>query len=171
MPAKIYILDTMAFLTHSGFSLNDELYTVSGVEDELKRSSDREQFESLKNGGLTIRDPGEIFIEKIRSMAQTTGDDKRLSDVDISLLSLALELSATLVTDDYSQQNVAAKLGISYQGVEEKGITEVWTWELRCKGCGRRFNKEYENCPICGSGLKTVRKQSVKEDQRGNIRT
>jgi UPF0271 protein len=162
MPPKIYVLDTMAFLTQSGFSMKDELYTVSGVENELRRVSDKDQFGLLINAGLTVREPDQKYINKITETARSTGDDKRLSFVDISLLALALELKAILVTDDYSQQNVASELGIPFQGVEEKGITQVWTWELRCKGCGRRFEEKYESCPVCGSELKTVRKQSKK---------
>jgi len=159
MSEIIYVLDTMAFLTHTGFSLNNKLFTVSGVVEELKRSDDRNKLEFLLNAGLIVREPGEEYLKKVKLTSQGTGDDRRLSIADINLLALALELKAVLVTDDYSQQNVAAVLGIEFMGIEESEITGIWHWQLRCKGCGRTFEENYDCCPVCGSLLKTSRKR------------
>lgn len=46
-------------------------------------------------------------IEKVRSAAERTGDIDRLSPTDSQVLALALELSAPLISDDYSIQNVS----------------------------------------------------------------
>ncbi|HEX69286.1 MAG TPA: hypothetical protein ENG10_03210, partial [Candidatus Bathyarchaeota archaeon] len=51
--------------------------------------------------------------------SKRTGDFKYLSQADIEVLALALQLknsgeNPTVVTDDYSMQNVANKLGIEF---------------------------------------------------------
>jgi len=43
-------------------------------------------------------------IDVVTEKAKSTGDHLRLSQADIDLLAKALEVSGTLVTDDYSIQ-------------------------------------------------------------------
>ncbi|UCG68096.1 MAG: DNA-binding protein, partial [Thermoplasmata archaeon] len=73
-------------------------------------------------------------------------------------LSLALELDCVLLTDDYSIQNIAAKLNVKSRGIAQEGIKETIKWRLRCKGCGRYWEKIHDSCPVCGSDLKTTRR-------------
>lgn len=150
----IYILDTSAL-----FSMQDlpsgEAYTTAGVIAELNKYADpRVRFwEEL----LKISEPTKASLDKVNKAAESTGDKGRLSPVDIEVLALALDMDGLLLTDDYSIQNLARFIGIKYQGVGMKGIQKIIRWKYRCRGCGRVWDKEYPDCPVCGSPLKTVR--------------
>jgi UPF0271 protein len=96
-------------------------------------------------------------LYKVESQAKITGDIERVSEADLEILSLALELRAILLTDDYSIQNIATKLGVEYKGISQEGIEKTIRWRNRCKGCGRYWEKMHESCPVCGSELKTTR--------------
>jgi UPF0271 protein len=72
------------------------------------------------------------------------------------VLALALELEAVVLTDDYSLQNLATYLGVPYRPVGLKGIKDLRRWRWRCLGCGKIFDKEMPDCPICGSKLKST---------------
>jgi UPF0271 protein len=159
MPPQKYVLDTMVFITGKSPSLENQLFTVPGVIDELKRSKDKNHFEYLENAGLEVRMPSQQSLLKVDEYAGTTGDKERISEVDKALIALASELEAVLVTDDYSLQNLASEMGIGYQNLGESGIKEIFYWELKCKGCARVFNEKHKECPVCGSGLRTVRKR------------
>ena len=70
---------------------------------------------------------------------------------------IARELGGTVLTDDYSIQNVASRLGIPYEVILERGIREVVRWRYRCTGCGKFFEKPTKECPVCGARVKTTR--------------
>ena len=70
---------------------------------------------------------------------------------------MAIDLIGIIRTDDYSIQNLARVLGLKYKTVGFKGIKEVIHWKYRCRGCGRIFDKNMPDCPICGSQLRSVR--------------
>lgn len=160
MADKKYVLDTMAFMQGLGLSGEMDFYTVPGVENELRGSEDRERFDHFRDIGLVIQEPTQSSLDSIIQRSGVTGDDKRLSDVDISLLALALDLDAVIVTDDYSIQNMADELSIGYMTLTEQGIKKVIIWELRCTGCGRVWDKKYDECPVCGLDIKTKVKRT-----------
>lgn len=159
MAELVYVLDTVAFISGKSFSMTHRFFTIPEVENELKRSSDKRRFDYFVNAGMEIRTPGRQSLDKIEEYSKKTGDVGRLSGVDKSLLALAMEMDAVLVTDDYSLQNLAAELNIKYQSVGESGIKEVIHWEYKCKGCARIWEKRHKNCPVCGLELKTSRKK------------
>jgi UPF0271 protein len=76
-------------------------------------------------------------------------------------VALALDINkkpdqeATILSDDYSIQNVASTLDIKYQGFLQKGITKKFKWVSRCPGCGKQFNEIKKICPICGTSTKS----------------
>lgn len=109
--------------------------------------------------GLKVMSPTKEAVETVRKCARKTGDIARISDADIEILSLAKELNAVLLTDDYSIQNLAAMLDVNYQGIAQEGITKKVRWRFRCKGCGRYWKEMHDSCPVCGSDLKTTRKK------------
>ncbi|MFW6265787.1 MAG: NOB1 family endonuclease, partial [Halanaeroarchaeum sp.] len=92
-------------------------------------------------------------LQTVRQAAKRTGDATVLSETDVRLLAAALELDATLVTDDYAMQNVADDLDLAVEVVAQEGITERRDWRYQCRGCGREFDEHRERCPICGSQL------------------
>jgi UPF0271 protein len=154
MPMK-RVLDASALLT--GRQFPGELVTVPGVLRELQRYGMTPQLEAVLDTQVRVLSPGEDARERVRAASESTGDAHRLSPTDRDLLALALELGATLVTDDYSIQNLARILGIPYEAILTPGIKETWTWSYRCTGCGRTWPEWHEECPVCGSPLRTAR--------------
>jgi UPF0271 protein len=159
---KIFVLDSSAIL--SGKPLSGEMVTSPLIIKEFRRGQSYRSLNFLLMAGMRILSPSKSSLEKIENGAEKTGDEFRLSKADKEILALALELSdekdrkVILLTDDYSMQNLAKKIGIEYLSVSQEGIKEEFHWILRCTGCGRFFKKKMKKCPICGSELKTVRK-------------
>ncbi len=154
MPLK-RVLDASALLT--GRQFPGELVTVPGVLRELRRHGMTPPLEAILDTQVRVLTPGDDAQERVRAAAESTGDAHRLSPTDRDLLALALELGATLVTDDYSIQNVCRILGVPFEPILTPGIKETWTWSYRCTGCGRTWPEWHGECPTCGSPLKTAR--------------
>lgn len=154
MPTK-RVLDASALLT--GRQFPGDLATVPGVLRELQRHGMTPQLEAVLETQVRVLSPGGETRERVRAESESTGDAHRLSPTDRDLLSLALELGATLVTDDYSIQNLCRVMGVPFEPILTPGIKETWTWSYRCTGCGRTWPEWHEECPTCGSPLKTAR--------------
>ncbi|ENN96525.1 hypothetical protein J422_01890 [Methanocaldococcus villosus KIN24-T80] len=109
--------------------------------------------QAIRFGKLKIRSPKEEFINKVKETALKTGD--RLSEQDVSVLALSLELKAILYTDDYAMQNVAKKLNINVKGIRYKTNRQI-VWRKVCIGCKKIYPANYDEdeCEICGSPLK-----------------
>ena len=149
-----YVLDAGALI--AGYLQKDSMTTPQVQAEAMSREAGW-NLESLLSRGLTIRSPNEESIEQVKAAASKTGDDSRLSNPDVSVLALALQLSATLITDDYSVQNVARVLGIKYMDLEQDGIKEVWQWYWVCKSCRKKLEGP-GTCLICGGEGKKKRK-------------
>jgi len=149
------VLDTSALL--SGREFEGELFITPGVLRELRKQGATPQLDAFLDAKVRILTPGNQSVKKISAKAEETGDTRRLSPTDVSLLALAVELEATLVTDDYSIQNVAKALGISYEAVMQSPIKEEVHWRYRCTGCLRFWPEWHDACPVCGAALKTSR--------------
>jgi len=163
MKKKIFIIDTSAILSGKPITLQDAaLVTTPGVSDEFTPGGrDFRTFEFLKEAGLMIQAPSKEAMHSVKKIAQETGDDRRLSLADIEIIALALDVNkesdqeATILSDDYSIQNVALTLGIKFQGFLQKGITKKFKWASRCPGCGKQFSDITKICPICGTATKS----------------
>ncbi len=153
------VLDATAIRSGMTISGQHEWFITPSVVDELKKGKTARDLELLQDITMRVTQPSGESVEKVREAAEVTGDISRLSDTDMEVLALGLELEAIILTDDYSIQNLAKVLKIDYQPGITPGIKEVFHWTYRCRGCGRIFNSEPENCPICGSDIKTVRKK------------
>ncbi len=153
------VLDATAIRSGMTISGQHEWFITPSVMDELKKGKTGKDLELLIDLSLKVACPTEESIEKVKRAAEVTGDISRLSNTDVDVLALALELGARILTDDYSIQNLARVLKIEYQPGTTTGIKEVFHWTYRCRGCGRTFDKEHENCPICGSDIRVVRKK------------
>jgi len=162
MKKKIFIIDTSAILSGKPITITDAtIVTTPGVSDELSPGGkDFRRFELLKETGLMIQMPSKEAISIIKKTTRETGDDRRLSNADIEILAIALDINkksdqeATILSDDYSIQNVASTLAIKYQGFSQKGITKKFKWVSRCPGCGKQFSETKKICPICGTETK-----------------
>ncbi len=162
MKKKFFIIDTSAILSGKPITITDAaIVTTPGVSDEFSPGGrDFRMFELLKETGLTIEMPSKDAIKTAKQTAKETGDDRRLSLADIEIVALALDINkkpdqeATILSDDYSIQNVASTLDIKYQGFMQKEITKKFKWVSRCPGCGKQFNEIKKICTICGTATK-----------------
>lgn len=154
------VLDASVLLSGKIVSSEHMLFTTPSVITEIKPGGRmRRNLEYLIEAGLIIRSPSKEMVNRIRAKAAETGDIKRLSETDIEVLALSKELDALLLTDDYSIQNIAILVNVSYCRVAQEGISKIFIWRYRCRGCGKFWEVFYKHCPICGSQLKTVRKK------------
>ena len=123
-----------------------ELITVPAVEAELKDIRARSR---LHIYDARVESPSSMALKAARGAAEETGDIRSLSAADLEVLAKALELRATLATDDYALQNVALHLGLKVEPIGQPKIKRIKRHIQRCRGCGNRF--ESEACPDCGT--------------------
>ncbi len=152
-----YVLDTSLLLGGKEPPRDGRWATTPEAAAEIKPGGrDARRFEDWKSLGLEIRSAGYEAMDRVAEAGMAAGNLGRLSDADQSLLGLALALQGTLLTDDYTIQDVARRLDIRCVGVNQDGITETKSWKPRCSGCGRWFDapQKGDECPICGSPVK-----------------
>lgn len=155
------VLDASALL--SGLQFGGDLHTVPSVLEEVRRHGLTPALEAFLATHVHVSSADSGSVARVRNASERTGDDHRISPTDRDLLALALDLSATLVTDDYSIQNVAQSLGIPYETVLAPGIREQWQWSYRCTGCGATWPTWHAECPTCGKPLRTARVRPTGE--------
>jgi len=156
---KIIIIDTSAILSGKPINLDDiKTVTTQGVSDELKPGGkDYQTFQFLLEKGLEINIPTKESLMNVKKVSTKTGDIGRLSKTDIEILALALDYSLEkniepiILTDDYSIQNVANFLNITYTNLSQRGIKKRFKWAYCCRGCGKKFEEHIKVCPICGA--------------------
>jgi UPF0271 protein len=170
---KAVVLDTSAFI--AGFdplSIEGKHYTVPKVKDEITENSMSDvRFKiAVENGKLKVKVPDETSLRKIRASATVVGDTFFLSETDLQVLALALELKAEgysplIVTDDYSIQNVANQVGIEFASLATYGIRRRLHWVRYCPACHRKYpaDSKQKTCEVCGTPLKRkpVRGKSI----------
>lgn len=151
------MLDSTAFYAGIPYQGNGRYYTTYLVLEEVKHHN---VGSSLIHTRVQVTEPSVESVNKVKSTASKTGDMGALSQTDISLLALALDLTqveggASLVTDDFAVRNVAEILSISLSQTAMKG--GEWknvNWRIYCKGCGKQYtNPRLKCCPICGTEL------------------
>ena len=149
------VLDSSAFYAGIPFSSNEPSYTTSLVYSEIEHiKKDHGAIQVLiETKRLMICDPEHQFIITANNSAKKSGDIPNLSNEDISIIALSLQLKAELVTDDFAISNVAKSLGIRVIPVMTNGIKNIITWKYYCPGCKTNFSKITE-CPRCGNRLK-----------------
>lgn len=155
LSSAMLVLDSSALFSME--NLPDDSVCPPGVIDELKRYNDPriERWGDL----LRVSDCTAGSLSIVKEAAKKTGDIGRLSDVDMTVLALAIDVSGTILTDDYSIQNVAKTLNIDYKPVGMQGIKKVEKWNYRCVGCGKWYKESMKECPICGHLLRSHRKK------------
>lgn len=151
------VLDTSALFGLEQVPSDWEAFITEGVLVELEKYNDRRAENLLPT--IKVSQATSAALSRVREAARGTGDASRLSKTDMELLALALELKATLATDDYSIQNLATVLGIEFLPMNMKGITKVVRWNYLCTGCGKVFKEPQPDCPVCGSPLRTTRRR------------
>lgn len=156
-----FVLDTSAIYSATDYPANTVLYSTPMVIRELRRVYRTERAELFVQTRLRIVEPGRDNVDWIRKKAEQTGDIARLSPTDIEVLSLARELGAVLVTEDYSMQNIAEAAGIEFTSLYLPPIKDYVEWDIKCVSCGAiSEEKDAKECRICGGRLITRRRRS-----------
>ena len=157
MSEPAYVLDSTAFYAGIPYQGSGRYFTTYLVLQEVKHHS---VGSSLIHTRVQVTEPSPESLTRVKTTASKTGDLGALSQTDMSLLALALDLSTveggvSLVSDDFAVRNVAEVLSIplaqtSMKGGEWKNIT----WKIYCRGCGREYtNPKLTVCPVCGTQL------------------
>lgn len=161
---KVVVIDTSALIAgFDPFSIKEEQFVAPKVREEITEDNMCWlRFKTaLENGRVKMKMPEESFLEKTKAFASQIGDSFLLSDTDLQVLSLALELKTNgyapiVATDDYSIQNVASSMGIQFAPLSTFGIRRRLQWMRYCPACHKRYSTDYVsmNCQICGTKLK-----------------
>jgi len=172
MKRRVIVLDTSAFI--AGFdplTVPEKQYTVPEVKKELIAGSmPWMRFNAaVENRKLIIRNPKDSFFQEIQEASRKVGDMRYLSEADLQILALALELkgrglSPLIITDDYSIQNVANKIDVEFTSLLTFGIKFRFKWILYCPACYRKYPSDYKFkiCEVCGTELKRKPKKKTR---------
>jgi UPF0271 protein len=143
--------------------IEDEQYTVPAVEDEIAENSTIgfRLKTAEESGKVKIENPDKAHLEKAKQSASEVGDLFFLSEADLQVLALALELrsrgrSPLIATDDYSIQNVAKQAEIAFAPLATFGIRRRLQWLRYCPACHKTYSASYRSsrCEVCGTQLK-----------------
>jgi len=161
---KAIVLDTSALIMgYEAAEVEAEHYTVPSVRGEIQRDDIRKlRLDSAIDAGrITVKSPDLKYRAEAERIIGELGEADALSEADAELLALGAQLKGegwetTVVSDDYSVQNVASELGLGFKGLATQGIKRQFKWETYCPGCRRTFEEPQEDgvCPICGTELK-----------------
>jgi UPF0271 protein len=123
---------------------------------------------AIENGKIEVKTPIEEYKTKIKKIANKIGDSYLLSEADLDLLAIALELKTNgvkpkIVTDDYSMQNVASQMKIEFIPLATRGIRRVFKWIRYCPACYKKYLSNFNstNCSVCGTKLKRKPKKKT----------
>ncbi len=157
-------MDTSAFLAgYDPFKANEQQMTVPNVEEEIRTNSMTwVRFKAAtENGKVATKRPAQEAYDRVEACAIEVGDAFFLSETDKQVLALAMDLKTSgciprIVTDDYSIQNVAKRLGIEFTSLVTFGIRRVLEWKRYCPACHKEYPADYVSteCVICGTELK-----------------
>ena len=169
-------MDTSAFLAgFDPFSVGKNQFTVPKVEEEIRGNSMTwvRFTTAIESGKVKVKTPSENFCNLAKESANRVGDSFFLSETDMQVLALALELRAQkctpcIVTDDYSIQNVATKVGIDFVSLVTFGISRLLEWIRYCPACHREYLSEdtATSCLVCGTRLKRKPRRTNRKPER-----
>ena len=150
------ILDSSALFAMEDLPQED-IAVPEGVVRELIKYKDArvERWGDL----LRVSECTKVSLERVKEAARKSGDIGKLSEVDITVIALAIDLDGIVMTDDFSIQNVCALMKIEYRSVGTDGIRKIEKWNYRCTGCGKWYKEKMDDCSICGASMKAYRKR------------
>lgn len=121
---EVIVFDTSAFLSGFNLLINNVIYTVPEVIDEIKDEESRRKLEySIEIGKIAVISPDKSYDFLISNIKNS----EKLSKADKKLISLALffkekGLEVVVFTDDYKIQEVLKVNGIKYRPIKYRGI-------------------------------------------------
>ncbi len=157
MSEPAYVLDSTAFYAGIPYQGSGRYFTTYMVLEEVKHHNVGSSF---LHSRVHVTEPSPDSLSRVKATALKTGDMGALSQTDLSLLALALDLTraeggVSLVSDDFAVRNVAEVLSIplaqtSLKGGEWKNVA----WKIYCRGCGKEYtNSKLTVCLVCGTQL------------------
>lgn len=154
-----WVLDTSLLLGGKEPPRGQWLTTPEAAAEVSPGGRDARRFEDWLSLGLQIRSASPKSADTVDEAAMHAGNLGRLSEADRSLLALALDRGATLVSDDFTVLDLALRLDIPTQTVNQDGPSATMNWRPRCTGCGRDYDEmpRGDECIICGSPVKLKR--------------
>ncbi len=112
------VLDSAAFINDSVFSRDEDCFTVQEVIDELKDFKSKQLAEAaVASGKLKISFVNPVSLKIVENIADEVGSLEHLSEADLKVVALAVQLNAKVVSDDFTVQNLCAHIGLPYEGV------------------------------------------------------
>jgi len=153
------VLDATSFYAGIPFSSQEPSFTTPLVFEEIKHIKKEQAAISalIESKRLQIIEPDKKFSEIVRQKAKETGDFHNLSEEDVSVLALCLQIHGEILTDDFAISNVAKHLNLTVLPIMTKGVVKT-NWIYFCSGCEKSFSR-LSVCPICGNRL---RRKSTK---------
>jgi len=161
---RALVLDTSALVAgFDPFTIDEEQFTVPMVRDEIAENSMCGfRFKTAEESGkVKVENPNIAFLEEAKGSASAVGDAFFLSETDLQVLALALELKTRgycplIATDDYSIQNVANQMGIEFASLATFGIRRRLQWIRYCPACHKKYPSSCKSrkCEVCGTDLK-----------------
>ena len=151
-----YVLDSTAFIEWPVFP-QGELYIPPRVSSEAKSLPSQLKLDKVK-----IQAPSKQSRDLVFEALKETGNF--ISETDIDVIALSLDLKAILVSDDYSVQNVCAFVGVKFMPLSKPGILEKKIFRLRCTSCGC-----WVKGPVCETCGGKARKQAWKTSKLDNL--
>lgn len=159
---RVYVLDASAFMIGGIEPREGASYTTESVIIEVRGSIiQKSRVEGLiASRMLKICSPQKRYIELVRQRSIELGELRSLSETDIEVLALALELKdqeldVTIISDDYSIQNIAASFKIKWSGIKYLGISRLIRWKMVCEICKyETYDMKDILCPKCGLKMK-----------------
>lgn len=167
------MLDTSALVMGLNPSaLNMPTYSIPSVMEELIPGTlPYTRFSASRDAGrLIVERPTPSSMETVQETSSKVGDVGMLSNADVEVLALALDLrkkglSPAIVSDDYAVQNVSETLGIEHASLATFGIAQRFDWIYYCPACFRKYTAKEAGqvCRVCGTRLKrkVVRKEKA----------
>ena len=162
MSDPAYVLDSTAFYAGIPYQGSGRYFTTYLVLEEVKHHN---VGSSLIHTRVQVTEPSPESLNRVKTTAAKTGDIRALSQTDLSLLALGLDLmhadgGVSIVSDDFAIRNVAEVLSIPLAPTSMKGGEwKTIAWKIYCRGCGKTYtNPKLTTCPVCGTQL--VRKAS-----------
>lgn len=167
---KALVLDASALIQGYSSSNISKLFTVNEVVEEVKENLVKIKIESLiRTNSLVVLEPKRNYITCIDRVSKDLGEKNVLSIADKKILALTLQLKSegynpTLISDDYSVQNISSYLGLKSRGLATRGIKKVLSWQVYCQGCKKKFEDmpPDKTCSICGTILKRKPTRTIR---------
>ena len=154
-----YIIDSMTIihLLSKEWNVDENVIFLipSDIGEEMKSFESKAMLELLQEDNkVRFIDPTPTSIEKIKQIAEKTGDISKLSTYDVKILALAYDFpEAIIISDDKAIQNVSEAALMKIKAPFFR-ISTQRTYFWRCSVCGEKYNKSRKICIECGSPVK-----------------